>query len=196
MAEEDYEIDFYGDEGQQQQQQNGDHGHHDEREYHNEGTENGDHSRDSHHDRPGSQGQGHHDQDRDHHYNDDSKRPRSYSRDEGGSSIDPSATTALMVSELNWWTTDDDIRGWLRQGGCEDGIKDMTFSEHKVNGKSKGYVYACLTRNIMLTVPVKPTSSSTPSNRPQPQSSSSTRCLLTAATSAKRRSRLSTGTPA
>ena len=43
-----------------------------------------------------------------------------------------------MVSELNWWTTDDDIRGWLRQGGCEDGIKDMTFSEHKVNGKSKG----------------------------------------------------------
>ena len=43
-----------------------------------------------------------------------------------------------MISELNWWTTDDDIRGWLRKANCEREVKELTFSEHKVNGKSKG----------------------------------------------------------
>lgn len=52
--------------------------------------------------------------------------------------VDPDATTALFVSDLYWWTTDDDIRGWVNQAGCEDELKDVTFSEHKVNGKSKG----------------------------------------------------------
>lgn len=51
---------------------------------------------------------------------------------------DPDATTALFVSDLFWWTTDDDIRGWVKQAGCEQELKDVTFSEHKVNGKSKG----------------------------------------------------------
>ena len=53
--------------------------------------------------------------------------------------MDPDATTALLISDLYWWTTDDDIRGWVNQAGCEDELKDVTFSEHKVNGKSKGY---------------------------------------------------------
>ncbi len=30
-------------------------------------------------------------------------------------SIDPGATTAVLISELNWWNTDDDVRGWARQ---------------------------------------------------------------------------------
>lgn len=51
---------------------------------------------------------------------------------------DPDATTALLISDLYWWTTDDDIRGWINAAGCEDELKDVTFSEHKVNGKSKG----------------------------------------------------------
>jgi hypothetical protein len=51
---------------------------------------------------------------------------------------DPGATTALMISELNWWVTDDQVRGWARQANCEGELKDITFSEHKVNGKSKG----------------------------------------------------------
>ncbi|KAJ5692354.1 hypothetical protein N7462_001777 [Penicillium macrosclerotiorum] len=54
---------------------------------------------------------------------------------------DPDATTALLISDLFWWTTDDDIRGWVNQAQCEDELKDVTFSEHKVNGKSKGQVF-------------------------------------------------------
>lgn len=52
--------------------------------------------------------------------------------------VDPGATTALFVSELNWWVNDDDIRGWANQSQCEDELDEITFSEHKVNGKSKG----------------------------------------------------------
>ncbi|KKK18478.1 hypothetical protein P175DRAFT_0435707 [Aspergillus ochraceoroseus IBT 24754] len=54
---------------------------------------------------------------------------------------DPDATPALLISDLYWWTTDDDIRGWVRESGCEDELKDVTFSEHKVNGKSKGQAF-------------------------------------------------------
>jgi hypothetical protein len=53
--------------------------------------------------------------------------------------IDPGATTALLISDLHWWNTDDDIRGWVNQAQCEDELKEVTFSEHKINGKSKGY---------------------------------------------------------
>jgi len=52
--------------------------------------------------------------------------------------IAPGATTALLISDLHWWNTDDDVRGWVNQAQVEDELKDITFSEHKVNGKSKG----------------------------------------------------------
>jgi len=52
--------------------------------------------------------------------------------------IDPGATSALLISDLHWWICEDDIRGWANQSGCEDELKDITFNEHKVNGKSKG----------------------------------------------------------
>lgn len=51
---------------------------------------------------------------------------------------DANATTALLISDLTWWTTEDDVRGWINHAGVEDQLKDVTFSEHKVNGKSKG----------------------------------------------------------
>ncbi len=53
--------------------------------------------------------------------------------------LDSNATPAVFISELHWWSTDDDIRGWANRCKCEDELKDITFSEHKVNGKSKGY---------------------------------------------------------
>ena len=52
--------------------------------------------------------------------------------------VDPNASTALLVSDLQWWVNDDDIRGWANQCRCEDELEEITFSEHKVNGKSKG----------------------------------------------------------
>ena len=67
--------------------------------------------------------------------------------------LDIGATAALTVSELHWWINDDDIRGWANQSSCEDELKEITFSEHKVNGKSKGYVrvWCCkLGRSLVL----------------------------------------------
>jgi hypothetical protein len=53
--------------------------------------------------------------------------------------VDSGAQPAIFVSDLPWWITDDDIRGWANQSECEDELEELTFSEHKVNGKSKGY---------------------------------------------------------
>ncbi|KAL1301575.1 hypothetical protein AAFC00_005809 [Neodothiora populina] len=55
--------------------------------------------------------------------------------------VDPGATSALKLGELQWWTTEDDVRGWANQCGVEDELKDLTFNEHKVNGKSKGEAF-------------------------------------------------------
>ena len=52
--------------------------------------------------------------------------------------LDPGATSALFLSDLHWWINDDDIRGWANQSQCEDELTDVTFAEHKINGKSKG----------------------------------------------------------
>jgi hypothetical protein len=54
--------------------------------------------------------------------------------------LDPGATAALTINDLNWWISEEDIRGWANQSGCEDELIDITFNEHKVNGKSKGWV--------------------------------------------------------
>jgi hypothetical protein len=56
--------------------------------------------------------------------------------------VDPNSTQAVQITELHWWVTEDDLRGWCVGAGCEPEIKDLTFNEHKVNGKSKGYVSA------------------------------------------------------
>ena len=58
--------------------------------------------------------------------------------DEDETPVDRDATSAVLISELAWWTTDDEIRGWVFQANAEDDLKDISFSEHKVNGKSKG----------------------------------------------------------
>ena len=64
--------------------------------------------------------------------------------------IDPGATTALYVSDLHWWITDDDIRGWANQSQCEDEMDDISFNEHKVNGKSKGLASPLAPENLEI----------------------------------------------
>lgn len=64
-----------------------------------------------------------------------------FKREEGSTDerfVDPNASPSLLVSELHWWVNDDDVRGWANQCRCEDELEEITFSEHKVNGKSKG----------------------------------------------------------
>lgn len=151
MAEEEFEIDVYGDSANEGG--DNDHGDH------------GDHNDQGHgHDDHGYEGDEGHEANGEHgnHEDDYQEEPKDHMDDAGAGQtqsqspaprpqqgikrkegsderpVDPGATTALMVSELNWWNTDDDIRGWIRQAGCEGELKDITFSEHKINGKSKG----------------------------------------------------------
>lgn len=146
MAEEEFEIDVYADAGNDQsgeQQGDGDHHAYDDNGNH---AENGDgQHHDYHEDHNGEDSGAHDNQDQTPQNQAPQQRQQGVKRKDAPGSderpVDPGATTALMISDLHWWTTDDDIRGWVRQANCESELKDITFSEHKVNGKSKGQAY-------------------------------------------------------
>ncbi|KAJ1564764.1 hypothetical protein HK405_014025, partial [Cladochytrium tenue] len=50
---------------------------------------------------------------------------------------------ALNVNNLQWWTTDEELRSIAVEAGVGDQLKDkdIVFLEHKINGKSRGLVY-------------------------------------------------------
>lgn len=55
--------------------------------------------------------------------------------------VDPNATLALKLSELHWWTTEEDLRSFCATAGVESELIDIAFGEHKINGKSRGEAY-------------------------------------------------------
>ncbi|KAI8920897.1 hypothetical protein DFJ77DRAFT_447763 [Powellomyces hirtus] len=59
------------------------------------------------------------------------------------SGIDAGGSRALLVEDLTWWTSDEDIKLALTEAGVADQLvaNELSFSEHRVNGKSKGACY-------------------------------------------------------
>jgi len=50
-------------------------------------------------------------------------------------------TNALYVGELEWWVSDEDLKDPIMNMGIGAELKDITFYEHKVNGKSRGIAF-------------------------------------------------------
>ncbi|KAJ3048297.1 hypothetical protein HK097_010697 [Rhizophlyctis rosea] len=57
--------------------------------------------------------------------------------------FDPSLPRGLFLEDLTWWTTDEDIQLALTDAGVAPYLvpNELAFSEHRVNGKSKGTCY-------------------------------------------------------
>jgi hypothetical protein len=58
-----------------------------------------------------------------------------------GRPVDPGALPSLKLSELHWWTTEEDVRAFCAAANTEHELKELAFGEHKINGKSRGEAY-------------------------------------------------------
>ncbi|KAI9281077.1 hypothetical protein BY458DRAFT_430117 [Sporodiniella umbellata] len=50
-------------------------------------------------------------------------------------------TSSIYLGELHWYTTDNDVREPLKKAQLIEHLKELTFFENKMNGKSKGIVF-------------------------------------------------------
>ncbi|KAL2291669.1 hypothetical protein FJTKL_11886 [Diaporthe vaccinii] len=152
MAEEDYEIDVYGDaqDGGQEQQHAGAEDYGD-----NTHMDGAPESGDADHEAQNGNGNdnGHGEQSNDQSASSSSAPQQGVKRKSelDDRPVDTHATAALLISELQWWNTEDEVRNWVFDADCEDELKEITFSEHKVNGKSKGQAYVELASNQAAT---------------------------------------------
>ena len=55
--------------------------------------------------------------------------------------LDPGATNAIRLAELQWWATEEELRGFCASAKTESELRDLSFGEHKINGKSRGEAY-------------------------------------------------------
>lgn len=55
--------------------------------------------------------------------------------------VDPGAMPALKLADLHWWTTEEDVRALCVRAEAEEELHELSFGEHKINGKSKGEAY-------------------------------------------------------
>lgn len=178
MAEEDYEIDVYGDaqDGGQEQQHAGAEDYGD-----NTHMDGAPESGDADHEAQNGNGNdnGHGEQSNDQSASNSSAPQQGVKRKSelDDRPVDTHATAALLISELQWWNTEDEVRNWVFDADCEDELKEITFSEHKVNGKSKGCVTSTysIVPNLFLpsdySCPTDKPMSSWPPTRLQPQRS-------------------------
>ncbi|GAA5899204.1 RNA-binding protein [Sporobolomyces salmoneus] len=60
----------------------------------------------------------------------------------GGAGGHNNQMTAVFISDMHWWTSDQHLVELCHLAGAGGvRLKDVSFSEHKVNGKSKGVAY-------------------------------------------------------